>query len=261
MKISGIITTLNEADNIESCIRSLQRVCDEVIVTDSYSRDNTVDLAQKAGAKVILHEYVGDGPQKNIALPETTYTWVLSIDADERLTDKLVETIKQLDLEITPYNGFAVRRRNYIGKQWIKCCHWYPNYLVRLFRKDKLQFAELKQHAYVPTKNTARLKADIVHYCYRNVKELIAKPERDYSTRGAKILYLNGKKANPCTPFLHGAAAFLSNYFLRGGLFAGKIGLVISKAIARNSYEKYSKLRIYQNDENARNKEDWTSVW
>lgn len=261
MHISGIVTTLNEADNVLDCIRSLQRVCDEVIVTDSYSRDNTASLAQSAGAKVLFHKYIGDGPQKNIAIPLTTFPWVLSLDADERLTDELVRTIEQLNLDNTPYDGFAVRRRNYVGKRWVKCCHWYPDYLVRLFRKDKLQFAELKQHAYVPTTNTARLKADIIHYRYRNMAELTSKPERDYSTRGAKILFLNGKKAHACTPFWHGAAAFLSNYFFRGGLLSGRTGFLLSMAIARNSYAKYSKLLVYLRDENARNNEDWTSVW
>lgn len=261
MQITGIVTTLNEADNIVECIRSLQQVCDEVVVTDSYSKDNTVELAQKAGAKVYLHEYIGDGLQKNLALPYAKNRWVLSVDADERLSDELVEAIRNIDFNKTMYDGFALRRRNLIGDRWVKCCRWYPDNLVRLFRKDKLQFAELKQHAFVPTTNTGQLKADLIHYRYHNYDELFAKPERNYSSRGAKILFLKGKKANAFSPFIHGFGAFFVNYFIRGGIFGGVDGYVLSKAIAHNSFLKYAKLLEFQRDPSVRDREDWTSVW
>lgn len=261
MKITGIITTLNEANNIVECVRSLQRVCDEVVVTDSGSKDNTVELSRAAGAKVFVHEYIGDGPQKNLALPNATNNWVLSLDADERLSDELVEAIQQLDFEHTPYDGFALRRRNFIGTRWVKCCRWYPDYLVRLFRKDRLRFAELKQHAFVPTDNTCRLKADIIHYRYKNYDQLFSKPERNYSTRGAKILFLKGKKANALSPCWHGFWAFFVNYFIRGGIIGGMDGYVLSKAIAHNSFLKYAKLLEYQRDPSVREAEDWDRVW
>ena len=186
---------------------------------------------------------------------------MISIDADERLSDELVDMLQHIDLEHTPYDGYAVRRRNYIGDRWVKCCRWYPDYLVRIFRKDRLQFAGLKQHAFVPEQNTCRLKADLIHYRYHNYDELFAKPERNYSTRGAKILYLNGKKANALSPFLHSFSAFFVNYFLRGGVFGGLDGYVLSKAIAHNSFLKYAKLREYHKDASVRDREDWTSVW
>lgn len=261
MNITGIVTTLNEADNIVECIRSLQRVCDEVIVTDSFSNDDTVRLAEEAGAKVYQHAYIGDGLQKNLALPNAKNNWVLSIDADERLSDELVDKILHTDFEHTQYDGFALRRRNYIGKRWVKCCRWYPDYLVRLFRKDKLQFAEQKQHAFVPVQNTLQWKADLIHYRYHNYDELFAKPERNYSSRGAKILYLKGKKANGWTPFLHGFSAFMVNYFIRGGIFGGLDGYVLSKAIAHNSFLKYAKLLEFQRDKSVRDSEDWNSLW
>ncbi len=261
MQITGIITTLNESAHIVECIRSLQQVCDEVVVTDSYSRDDTVKLAQNAGAKVFLHEYIGDGLQKNLALPLTKNRWVLSLDADERLSDELVEAIRQIDFEKTPHDGFALRRRNLVGKRWVKCCGWYPDYLVRLFRKDRLQFVALKQHAFVPTTHTTRLKADIIHYRYKNIDQLFAKPERNYSTRGAKILFLNQKKAHFWTPFLHGSAAFFVNYLFRGGIFGGLDGYLVAKSIAHNSFMKYAKLLEYRRDETVRDAEDWSSVW
>ena len=261
MNISGIITTLNEEANIADAIASLRQVCDEIVVVDSESTDRTVEIARKLGAKVYLQKYLGDGIQKNVALQYVTNLWVLSIDADERLSDELVEWIRNTDFEKTPYDGFAVRRRNYIGSRWVKSCGWYPDYLVRLYRHDKLRFRDVKQHAFVPTVNTLKIKADLIHYRYKNSGELFSKPARNYSTRGAKILYLQGKKANALTPFWHGSAAFLSNYFLRGGILGGVDGFTLSLAIACNSYMKYAKLLEYQQDPKVREAENFDNVW
>lgn len=261
MNISGIITTLNEEANIADAIASLQQVCNEIVVVDSESTDRTVEIARELGAKVYLQKYLGDGIQKNVALQYVTNRWVLSIDADERLSDELVAWIRNTDFETTPYDGFAVRRRNYIGSRWVKCCGWYPDHLVRLYRHDRLRFRDVKQHAFVPTANTLKIKADLIHYRYKNCGELFSKPARNYSTRGAKILYLQGKKANAFMPFWHGTAAFLSNYFLRGGILGGVDGFTLSLAIACNSYMKYAKLLEYQRDETVRNAENFDNVW
>ena len=260
-KISGIITTLNEAHNIEAAIRSLQQVCDEVVVVDSLSSDDTVVRARQAGALVVEQAYLGDGIQKNVALKYVKNPWVLSIDADERLTDELVAFIRQADLEHTPYDGFAVRRRNYVGSRWVRSCGWYPDYLVRLYRHEKLQFRPVKQHSTVPEGNTLRIKADLIHYRYRCTGDLFAKPERNYSTRGAKILYLKGRKVHAWTPVLHGLGAFMSNYFLRGGILGGIDGLSVTLAVAQNSYLKYAKVLEWQRDPKVREQENFDEVW
>ena len=259
--ISGIITTLNEERNIEAAVMSLRQVCDEVVVVDSLSSDNTVALAEKAGAKVVLQPYLGDGIQKNVALKYVKNLWVLSIDADERLTPELVDFIEKTNFESTPYDGFALRRRNYIGSRWVKCCRWYPDWLVRLYRHDRLRFCEVKQHSHVPTDNTLRVKADLIHYRYKNTGELFAKPERNYSTRGAKILYNSGKRVGSWAPVGHGLGAFLVNYFLRGGILGGIDGLSLSLSIAQNSYLKYAKVLEWQRDEKVREAENFENVW
>ncbi|MBP5548529.1 MAG: glycosyltransferase family 2 protein [Bacteroidales bacterium] len=259
--ISGIITTLNEESNIEEAIRSLQQVCDEVVVVDSLSSDRTCQLAEQAGAKVVIQPYLGDGIQKNVALNHVKNLWVLSIDADERLTPELVDFIEKTDFESTTYDGFALRRRNYVGSRWIKCCRWYPDYLVRLYRHDRLRFCPVKQHSHVPTENTLRVKADLIHYRYKNCGELFAKPERNYSSRGAKILYLSGKKVHAWSPAAHGIGAFLVNYFLRGGILGGVDGLTLTLSIAQNSYLKYAKVLEWQRDEKVRSQENFEKVW
>jgi len=259
--ITGIIITLNEEKNIEACILSLRRICNEIIVVDSESTDKTREIAEHLGAKVYLKPYLGDGIQKNVGLKYASNPWIFSLDADERLTPELIDAINALDLQNTSYWGYAVRRRNYIGSRWIRCCGWYPNYLVRLFRQDKLMYSQTKQHASVPSDNTCKLRTDIVHYRYNNIEELFSKPARNYSKRSAKIMYLNGKKANAFSPFHHGFWAFVGNYFFRRGILGGVDGLTLSIAIACNSYLKYAKLLEYQRDAKVREKEDFDKVW
>lgn len=259
--ITGIITTLNEEQNIGECIESLRLICNEIIVVDSLSNDKTVEIAQEKGAKVYLQSYLGDGIQKNFGLQYASNTWVFSLDADERLTNELAEEINNINLELSKYEAFAVKRKNYIGSRWIKACHWYPDYLIRLYRKDKTHFSNVKQHASVSSKNYKKLQNSITHYRYKNIGEVFAKPERNYSSRGAKILYEQGKRANSFSPIFHGCIAFISNYIFRGGILGGIDGLSLSIAIALNSYLKYAKLLEYQRDKKILQEENFNSVW
>ena len=148
-QITGVIITLNEAQNIAECIASLQTVCNEIIVVDSGSQDQTREIAESCGARVFVQSYLGDGPQKNYGLQFATNDWILSLDADERLTPELIAEINQLNLNETQSDGFAARRRNYIGSRWIKRCGWYPDYCTRLYNRQKTRFKDVKQHSFV----------------------------------------------------------------------------------------------------------------
>lgn len=259
--ITGIIITLNEEKNIEASVLSLQQICSEIIVVDSESTDKTREIAKKLGARVYIQPYLGDGFQKNAGLQYASNLWIFSLDADERLTPELIDAINALDLNNSHHWSYTVRRRNFIGSRWIRCCGWYPNYLVRLFRHDKLQFSQTKQHASVPSNNTCKLQADMIHYTCNGIDELFSKPARNYSTRSAKILYLNGKKANSFSPFHHGLWAFVGSYFFKGGILGGVDGLTLSVAAACNAYLKYAKLLEYQRDAKVRENEDFEKVW
>src|SRR5665647_178151 len=162
--ITGVIITLNEAEHIADCIKSLMPVCNEIIIVDSGSRDQTREIAQNLGAKVHIQKFLGDGPQKNHGLALAENEWILSLDADERLHDTAVKTINALDLKNTSYEAFALRRRNHIGSRWIKVCGWHPDYCIRLYHKGKTRFSETNIHDKVTTKNYKKLDADIVHY-------------------------------------------------------------------------------------------------
>lgn len=259
--ITGVVITLNEAANIEACLASLANVCDELIVVDSGSTDATCRLAEQAGARVIEQPYLGDGPQKNVGPARASHRWVLSLDADERLTDEAIEATNELDLDNSEYEAFALRRRNYLGSRWIRTCGWYPDYCVRLFDREHTAFSDSRQHASIATARMARLDADIEHYSFANLGELFTKAGGRFSSRAAKIMYLKGKKANALSPVVHGANAFVRKYVFQRGFTSGLDGVSVALSAAVNAYLKYAKLLELQRDAQVRDAEDFNRIW
>lgn len=261
MKISGNIITLNEEKNIAACIKSMQSVCDDIVVVDSGSTDKTIDIAKGLGATIVHQPYLGDGIQKNVALSHTKHAWVLSLDADERLTSEMSNAIQQLDLSSSSVEGFSFRRQNMIGSRWIKQCGWYPDRCIRLYNTEKTRFADVKQHASVQTTSVQDINADIVHFSFKNIGELFAKPGRNFSGRAAKIMYAKGKKANSFSPFLHGLNAFIRKYIFQKGFLGGVDGMTVALSSAVNSYLKYAKLLEYQRDQSVTKQDDFNNIW
>lgn len=240
MKITGNIITLNESRHIEACIASLSQVCDEIIVVDSESSDDTVERAQAMGARVVVQPYLGDGPQKNVASAYASNAWILSLDADERLDDAMVAQIRALQ-EDASVDAYAFARKNFIGSRWIRHCGWYPDYAVRLYHKERARFRDTQGHSGVEALHVTRLGGHIIHYSYRNYHELLHKTNR-FSTRGAKMLLQKGKQANAFSPFVHGLSAFVRKYLLQHGFLQGLDGLTIALTASINAYMKYAKL-------------------
>lgn len=261
MKISGNIITLNEETNIADCIKSIKKVCDEVIVVDSGSTDRTIEIAESLGARVLHQAYLGDGFQKNVALQEVNNEWVLSLDADERLTDGMVKDIQSIDFKNSKFDAFAFRRKNMIGSRWIKQCGWYPDYCTRLYNHNKTKFKEVKQHSSVPASSLKKFNSDIIHFSFKNIGELFAKPGRNFSGRAAKIMYAKGKKANAFSPFLHGLNAFIRKYIFQKGFLGGVDGMTVALSSAVNSYLKYAKLLEYQRDKSVTEQNEFKNIW
>lgn len=259
--ITGIIITLNESRNIAACIASLRQVCDEVIVVDSLSTDDTVALAEQAGATTVLQAYLGDGPQKNVGLAYARNNWVLSIDADERLTECMVGAIRGLNLATTEHDAFAFRRRTYIGSRWIRQCGWYPDYCIRLYDRRKTRFGGKRQHSTVLSRNPGKISADLIHYSFDDIGQLFSKPGRNFSSRAAKIMFQEGKRANSWSPLLHGFSAWVRKYLLQAGFLAGADGMTVAISAAVNSYLKYGKLLELQRDTQVLRKTDFSKVW
>ena len=246
VKITANIITLNEEKNIEAVIRSVQTVCDEVLVVDSLSTDKTCEIAEKLGAKIIKQEYLGDGPQKAFGEPLAKNDWILSIDADERLDLNAIEEIKKLDLENTPYDGFSFARKTYVGNNFIKL--WYPDRVTRLYNRTKCEYSKLKGHAKVETNNVCNLKADMLHYSYEDYIHMIRTTEK-FIKRGAVISYEEGKRSSSFDPFIHGVGALFKALILKGGAFHGIHGWNVAVISAFSSYMKYAlMLEMQKND-------------
>lgn len=246
MKITANIITLNEEKNIEAVIKSVQQVCDEVLVIDSLSSDKTCEIAQSLGARVIKQAYLGDGPQKAFGAEFATYDWVLSIDADERLDTNAIEAIKKIDLNHTTYDAYSFARKTYVGKNFIKL--WYPDRVTRLYNKTKCGYSKIMGHAKVETDNVYDLEADMLHYSYEDYIHMIRTTEK-FIKRGAKIAYEDGKRANKFDPFLHGIGALFKALILKGGLFHGINGLNVAVISAFSSYMKYAVMLQMQESE------------
>ncbi len=248
MNITGNIITLNEEDNIEACIKSLQQVCDEIIVVDSLSTDNTVKIAEELGAKVISQAYLGDGPQKNVVNEHAANDWILSLDADERLDEEMVAEIKKVQQHEEHPHAYSFKRKNYIADRWIKHCGWYPNYCTRLYNRNDTAHRPVAGHSSIVADKTIKLEGNIIHYSYKNYHDLLHKTNR-FSSRGAKMMFQKGKKANGFSPAIHFFAAFFRKYILQKGFLQGLDGLTISLTASINSYMKYAKLIELQNSD------------
>ena len=247
MKITANIITLNEEHNVAACITSLQEVADEIIVVDSNSSDKTVEIASSLNATIIKQAYLGDGPQKNVALKHATHEWILSIDADERLDEEMITAIKVVKEHTKSHpDAYSFKRKNYIGDRWIQHCGWYPDVCIRLYNKNSAKFRDVAGHSGVEAKQIEQLDGNIIHFSYKNYHDLLYKTNR-FSSRGAKMLLDKKRKVNGFSPFVHFMAAFFRKYFLQKGFLQGVDGLTISLTASINSYMKYAKLLEMKN--------------
>ena len=246
MKITANIITLNEEKHIESIIKSVQKVCDEVLVVDSLSSDRTCAIAESLGAKVVKQAYLGDGAQKAFGAPLAKNDWILSIDADERLDLNAIEAIKNIDLDETKYDAFSFARKTYVGKAFIKL--WYPDRVTRLYNRKKCSYTTAGGHARVETTNIQNLEADMLHYSYENYSQMI-KTSHKFITRGARLSYEDGKRAGSFDPFLHGVGALFKALVLKGGAFHGINGWNVAIISAFSSYMKYALMLEMQENE------------
>jgi glycosyltransferase involved in cell wall biosynthesis len=255
-KLSAMIITCNEEDNIARCIESLRNVADEIVVLDSYSTDNTIAIARKKGAVVKQGVFSGYIDQKNKALRLTTHNYVLSLDADEVLSEKLVESILREKKNNFKHHAYFMNRyNNYCGK-FINHGLWYPNRKVRLFDKRLGSWGGMNPHDKVKLKEGTKahfLKGDIIHYAYYTIVEHLQRNE-ELSTIAAYSIFEAGIKKHWSKIILSPSWSFVHGYFLRLGFLDGYYGLIIARLMATQSFLKYQKLRrlIKQNKKAAK---------
>ncbi|GGX83856.1 glycosyl transferase [Litchfieldella qijiaojingensis] len=246
--ITGIVITLNEEHSIADCVRSLFHVCQEVIVVDSLSKDDTVRVASSEGARVIEQAYLGDGPQKAFGVPYAENDWILALDADERLDPDAIELIKSLDLS-DPSQAFSFRRKNFVGRHWIRAAGFYPDQVVRLYNRTQASYEPKKAHAAVKAPRVCHTKAHIRHFTYESLSHWIQRIDQ-LSTRDAWAMKDRGVTPSPWRPPLHALSATLRKLIFKGGLLQGSDGMTVAITTAFHAYMKYAKLNeLYENEQ------------
>ncbi|MCF8217709.1 MAG: glycosyltransferase family 2 protein [Bacteroidales bacterium] len=245
MKISAAIITYNEERNIQRCLESLQAVADEIVVVDSFSEDRTKQICQNFDLTFIENPFEGHIQQKNFALDQTKYDMILSLDADEALSDKLKKSI--LEIKTQPENenqAFSVNRlTNYCGK-WIYHSGWYPDRKVRLWNKKSGEWGGVNPHDKVvlfDNTTVRQLKGDLLHYSYYSIEEHILQINK-FSSIAANAMK-DKQKALVLTKMLFSPLVrFLRDYIFKGGFRDGFYGFIICRNSAYSRFLRYGKL-------------------
>ncbi len=241
MKISVVIIAQDEEDRIEDALKSCQDVADEIVVVDGFSKDRTVEIAERFGSKIYQKEFVDFGSQKNFALKKASHEWVLNLDADERISQQLKgEILKLKSRKKIEVDGFLINRKTaYLGR-WIRHSGWYPDRKMRLFKKAKSRWQGRVHEGLILAGKRARLEGDILHFTYRDMSDHVQRLNRysqlqaeDIAARGKKLLYLRALLLPPIT--------FLRFYLWKAGILDGFPGLVIALVSSWATAMKYLK--------------------
>ena len=240
-KLSVIVITKNEAHNIGDCLKSVS-FGDELIVVDSGSRDATAAIAAALGAQVEVHgDWLGFGIQKNRALALATGDWVLSIDADERVSPPLRSEIEAA-LGAPRFDAYSFPRRSSYCGQVISHSGWSPDRVTRLFRRGSASFSDDLVHEKLLTSGrVGELNGPVEHESYRNLEDVLHKANH-YSSAGAAGLHRHGRQGSLGQAVAHGSWAFVRTYFFRLGFLDGRLGFVLATSIAHETYFRYLKL-------------------
>jgi glycosyltransferase involved in cell wall biosynthesis len=238
-RLSAIIITKNEAANIAACLDSAA-FCDERIVVDSGSDDDTVAIAQAHGAAVHHHAWEGFGKQKQVALSHASGDWVLLIDADERVTPALAAQIQKA-LAQPSADGYEMPRLSTFLGRPMRHSGWYPDYVLRLFRRGKARISDDLVHERVICDGAvSRLTEPLAHFPVTTLESALSRVDR-YSTANAEMLVKSGRRVSFASGFLHGLFTFFKTYILRAGFLDGREGFLLAVLNAEGAYYKYMK--------------------
>jgi len=243
-QLSVVIITYNEERNIARCLDSVNGVADDIVVVDSFSKDKTKDIAESKGARVVMHEFAGHIEQKNWAITQAKFPFILSLDADEALSEELQKSIL-LAKNSKQHDGYTMNRlTNYCGK-WVSHCGWYPDTKLRLWDSTKGKWGGINPHdKYEMTAGSSiiHLKGDILHYSYYTLTDHINQVNK-FTDISANALFNMGKRASLIKIKLSPVIKFTRDYFLKLGFLDGYTGFVISRISAHAAFLKYAKLR------------------
>ena len=247
LPLTLVVITRDAAAELPACLASFA-LAREILVVDSGSRDDTVEIARSCGARVLQHEWLGFGPQKRFAVTAAATDWVLCLDADERVTPPLAASIAALFAGgATPAApAYAVARRNRFLGRWLAHGEGYPDWNVRLFDRRRARWTDDAVHEHVVADGDAvRLAGDLLHASAESVEAYIAKQNR-YTSLQAEAMHARGERAGFARMALSPLARFLRFYVLKAGALDGAAGFAHIAIGAFGSFLKYAKLRALQ---------------
>jgi glycosyltransferase involved in cell wall biosynthesis len=241
--LSVILITRNEEANLADCLASLEGIAQQIVVVDTKSSDQTLEIAKSYGAVIAQpQDWPGFGPQKNRALDLATGEWVLSLDADERLTPALKSEIVTAIHHSAHVDCFAIPRLSWYCGRFIRHSGWNPDYVDRLFKRGSARFSDdLVHERLIPSGRVAKLENPMLHYSFMNYSQVLQKLDR-YSTASAEQAFAKGKTSTPLKAVLHGAWSFFRTYFLHAGFLDGSQGFTLAMSNAQGTYYRYIKL-------------------
>ncbi len=235
--LTVIITTFNESANLKDLLETLQWA-EEIMIVDSFSTDNTLEIARQYTDFILEHEYINAAAQKNWAIPQATHNWVLIMDADERLPLELQKEI-QNTLESPDKSAYRLKLNNYFMGQRVKYSGWQNDTVIRLFKRDECRYEEKFVHADMITNGEiGELKHPYLHYTYRDISHFLAKMERyarwsaiDYAPKTPKVTLFH--------LWIKPAFRFFKHYILKLGFLDGRVGFIISAIMAWGVFLRY----------------------
>jgi len=240
MKISVTIITFNEESNIAAACDSVSWA-DEIVVVDSNSTDQTRELALTAGARVITNDWPGFGKQKQFAVDQSRNEWILSLDADERVSDELKRSIAELDNEKLA-DGYLIPRRTFYQGRWIRGGGWYPDRQLRLFRRSKGHWKDRHIHESVVMNkeaHVATLTGDLLHYTSHNAAHHHRMIGERYAPLAAQQMFEEGRRTSTLSVATAAPAAFIRSLLLKGGFRDGFAGFTIASFAAHHAFLKH----------------------
>lgn len=241
--LSVVIITYNEEQNIGRCIESVKKVADEIVVLDSYSTDQTIEIARSHGATIFQEKFRGYIGQKNLAIQLTTHNYILSLDADEALDKKLIESILEAKKTFS-FRAYRMNRCTNLCGRFMRYGLWYPDKKTRLFDRRIAKWGGLNPHDKIEVKEgfaVKHLAGDILHFAFNTIEDLAWRNNR-ISTIAANSLYNTGHSSSWYKILIRPVWAFINGYFFRLGFLDGFTGFSFAINISHQVFLKYSKL-------------------
>jgi glycosyltransferase involved in cell wall biosynthesis len=241
-KVSVTVITKNEEANLAAALESVSWA-DEVIVVDAESTDRTVEIASRFTKHVVTRGWNGYVEQKNHAAAIASHDWILSLDADERVTTQLADEIRKTLEKDPPYHGYRIPRVTWYLGRWIRSTDWYPDYQLRLYDRRAGRWQGAHVHESVALDGPmGYLRFDLEHRAYRDISHHLEKMNR-YSSLAARQSFEAGRRASALQLIVHPPLAFLRNAILKGGFRDGIVGVIVSGLNAVYVFLKFAKLR------------------